>query len=123
MCKTRFGSQGVILDGFFGRQKRLFASMTEIFFDDDNDGWMDNDGEFQLVLICTLSTTDRLANCLRPFDSTALSFNFRPLQPPTKILTRAIRVEVDQRNIRGADDVIWSNIHGTWAWKPGRRKN
>ena len=27
---------------FFGRQKRRFASMTEIFFDDDNDGFNDN---------------------------------------------------------------------------------
>ena len=27
---------------FFGRQKRRFARMTEIFFDDDNDGINDN---------------------------------------------------------------------------------
>ena len=27
---------------FFGRQKRRFARMTEIFFDDDNDGFNDN---------------------------------------------------------------------------------
>ena len=27
---------------FFGRQKRRFARMTEIFFDDDNDGLNDN---------------------------------------------------------------------------------
>ena len=27
---------------FFGRQKRCFARMTEIFFDDDNDGFNDN---------------------------------------------------------------------------------
>ena len=41
--------------------------------------------------------------------------NLRPLQTPTKILTRAIRVEVDQNNIRGADDVIWNSIHGILA--------
>ena len=27
---------------FFGRQKRRFARMTEIVFDDDNDGFNDN---------------------------------------------------------------------------------
>ena len=27
---------------FFGRQKRRFARMTEILFDDDNDGFRDN---------------------------------------------------------------------------------
>ena len=27
---------------FFGRQKRRFARMTEIFFDDDNDGFNNN---------------------------------------------------------------------------------
>ena len=27
---------------FYGRQKRCFARMTEIFFDDDNDGFNDN---------------------------------------------------------------------------------
>ena len=30
------------LGPFFGRQKRRFARMTEIFFDNDNDGFNDN---------------------------------------------------------------------------------
>ena len=34
----QFGQLGPL----FGRQKRRFASMTEIFFDDDNDGFNDN---------------------------------------------------------------------------------
>ena len=83
-------------------------------------------GEYQLVLICTLSTTDRLADCLRPLiwlngfelqrDTMPILVNLRPLQSPTRILTRAIRVQVDQHNIRGADDVIWNSIHGTWPY-------
>ena len=78
------------------------------------------DGEYQLVLIRTLSTTERLANCLRPLiwlngselqrDTMPILVNLRPLRPPApiKILTRAIRVEVDEHNISGAGVAWWN---------------
>ena len=40
---------------FFGRQKRRFAHMTEIFFDDDNDGFNDNyDDNFDYLYLVIL---------------------------------------------------------------------
>ena len=40
LCPPDPNSGNLVL--FFGRQKRRFARMTEIFFDDDNDGFNDN---------------------------------------------------------------------------------